>query len=352
MFRAVFEVDREIGWVVWRPRNSEGRVQATALFWMDREQSPESTTVQYTNTNIVTAVMTPWGTWTGSRVAALIHRSGPTTQALCCSPGGISGGSFMVGALPIVFKKFPGPWTCLTGNSIGAVATAFLANEPPGQELVGVYRMAKAVLTAPNVIFSESSAPIGNGNSFKSAQYLEQQISFNSMEQYGRDVSWGSTAVSSIGLVDRSMQAYNVFRPQQFVGRPYDAALSVVASTTICSIQYSPMLDQQEWIDGGYLDMLPLRNFEYLADRIVTIAASHRGPDNSLPTVTALWDRSWARYDRQVEFLRSKCGVQVVTVQAARPISSTPDPLDRSFTNMLQSVLVGVESAENQIRFS
>lgn len=342
MFRGVFEVDREVGWVVW-----SGTV-VRHCFFRDAEVSPAGIKVQTvleSSFTFLTHVQTPWGSWTGKRRAAAVSTQPPQTQGLCLSPGGISGGAFIVGALYSLFKTFTGPWHCITGNSIGAIATAFLAQEPPGDEMMGLYKMAKSIVSAPQSILQEREPPVMNGGSFATAQYLQQQLNFNAMVAWDRDASWGSTAVTEIGLVDRPLQCYRIFRPSMFTSRSsYDAALSIVASTTICSVQYSPFLMNEEFIDGGYLDMLPLRNFEYLPDRIVTVAA-HAKKSLSLPAVGALWERSWTRYRRQIAFLQQRANVQVVTVRAVQPYATTPDPLDRSLQNILKSVLVGRQSA-------
>lgn len=328
--RVVVHIDGYVAWICAVISHHHTTAQSYAWFW--KEQTFTTPVLTLTRASVdknaaIIRVSTPDHRvlWSGTAQPRYLDQD---DAGLVMSPGGLPGAAYLVGALPALFEHVQGPWTVVSGNSIGAVATAFVAAQPPGQEVHGAVAMATALLKMPSSVMIEPAPPIETGVPFRAAVFLDQQWrGWTSL--YGRDVSWGAVAVTRLGIVQHPLECYSVFRPAEMPRSEWST--SVLASCTISSLMYSPALpipstnDIQEWIDGGYVDMLPLRNMGQLPSRLYVLASnSALNPDPTiLPPVQAIWDVTWQRYAKQVAFLEKYAGMTITTVQPTGPIVGT-----------------------------
>lgn len=336
MWRVVVHFEQQPAWIVFSsPQNV-----STAWFW--KEQTFQTPLHCEMDASTVTSVSDQKSTlWVGRAIAENLDNS-QNTAGLVISPGGLPGASFLIGALPALFEHVPGPFVAFTGNSVGAIATFFLAQQPPGKEADAAVKMANALAKMPSI--ADPAPPVQTGKTAATVAFLNKLMP-KQFELYGRDVSWGSVAVSKMGTVSNPMDAYHVFRPALLP--MHEITSSVVASCTICSLMYSPILYTQttgfqEWIDGGYLDMLPLRNVNRLPARLYVIAmppftTGHFQIEKE--TLLKLWETSWARYWKQIEFLQQVAKVQITTITPSSTVFGTT--LSQNMVQMIENALNG-----------
>lgn len=254
-------------------------------------------------------------------------------KALVFSPGGISGGCYILGVLFVLLrrvKKFEG----VTGNSIGAVIAGFVGQTPYGDEQGAIVPILNALRQLKVSDFIESTPP-PSLQDFKITRFLNSRISQRKTIESGREVTCGA--------YDIVREDYHLFRmtntrevpPNLFAG-------SMVCSSTIPTVMYTKKVDSMLLVDGGFKSVIPLRNLEHDYD-IYFLILTMSEEECHVPSQDPIYQEYKNVWKKDYNDLPTS--LNLVKITPTSPLPGMEEPLNLNPEIMIRCFRIGVYSA-------